>query len=339
MKTGDLLIICGPTATGKTGLGVGLAKKFNGEIVSADSRQVYQGMDIGTGKDINKQISKFQISKSISNKTNHKFQIGFYKLDNVRVWLLDVVRPDYQFSVADYLVCAQAVVEDIWRRGKLPIVVGGTGFYIKALIKGVETVGVKPDWKLREKLSNLEIEKLRNELRRLDFEKLQKMNESDRQNPRRLIRGIEIAKKMQNAKCKMQNDNFKLKASQSLMIGLRADNQYLYQRIDQRVEKRIEQGIEGEIEKLLKQGYGWKNSALGNTLGYRQWEEYFKGSKAKEEIIQKWKFAEHGYARRQMTWFKKQFGIKWFDISQKNWQLEVERLASRWYNKNNAKKG
>ena len=148
-----LLVICGPTATGKTALAINLAKNFKGEIVSADSRQVYKGMDIGTGKDLPK-FSIFNFQFSIDKK-----QIGYFLLEEVPVWLYDVVEPDYRFNVADYVECASRVIQDIWQRKKLPILVGGTGFYIKALIDGIETLGVPPDWKLREKLSNCQIVK------------------------------------------------------------------------------------------------------------------------------------------------------------------------------------
>ena len=127
-----VLIICGPTGVGKTSLGIRLAKKYNGEIVSADSRQVYKGMDIGTGKDLN-QFSIFNFQFSIKDK----YKIGYYEISGIKVWLYDVVDPDYKFNVADYLRCVESVIKDIWKRKKLPILAGGTGFYIKALVDGV----------------------------------------------------------------------------------------------------------------------------------------------------------------------------------------------------------
>jgi len=209
-----VLIICGPTAVGKTALGVRLAKELNGEIISADSRQVYKGMDIGTGKDLPVN-PKFEIlnPKQILNSKFQilNYQIGYYEIDGVKVWLLDIVEPDCQFSVADYVRCANSVIEDIWRRGKLPILVGGTGFYIKAIVDGIETIGVGPDWSLRRKLSNYQIIKLSNLLKKIDLEKWKRMNESDQKNPRRLVRAIEVAIRIQNSKIKMQNYNVKLK--------------------------------------------------------------------------------------------------------------------------------
>lgn len=302
-----LLVICGPTATGKTGLAVKLANQFNGELVSADSRQVYQGLDIITGKD---------------------------QPAGARIWLLDVVKPDYRFSAGDYVAAARLVIEDIWRRDKLAIVVGGTGFYIKALIDGVEALGVKPDWKLRQKLAHCSIAQLLNCLKKLNPERLKKMNKSDRHNPRRLIRAIEIAKQNQSA-----SRRTKFKINNLLMIGLKAPLGVLDQRIDRRVKERLQQGAVEEIKKLLATGYNWDNSVLGETIGYREWQRYFEGLKVsklkslklKEEAIQKWQIAEHQYARRQMTWFKKDKRIKWFDITSKNWEKKVVKLVKEWY--------
>ena len=306
-----LLIICGPTATGKTKLGIDLAKKFNGEIISADSRQVYRGMDIGTGK------------------------------DDLRTWLIDVAKPDFRFNVADYKKYADIAIEDILSRNKLPIIVGGTGFYIKAVTEGIETIGVEPDWELRAKLANYRINELRIVLEKIDPKRWQKMNESDRQNPRRLVRAIEIAQnKKQNTKylpCsprgvagrpagKIQNTK-----KDTLFIGLTSPYKFLYQRIDRRVEARVEAGLEEEIRSLLKKGYTWENSALGTTLAYNEWRPYFENQKNKEEVIKKWKFDEHGYARRQMTWFRKQPKINWFDINKQNFQEEVEKKVGNWY--------
>ncbi len=322
-----LLIICGPTATGKTKLGVELAKKMEGEIVSADSRQVYRGMDIGTGKDVSN--FKFQIS-NFKSILNDKFQMGYYIVDGIRVWLLDIVEPDYRFNVADYKKCAEAAIENIFKRGKLPIVVGGTGFYIKAIIEGIGTMGVEPDWELRAKLSNYKISELQIALERLDPKRCREMNKSDRQNPRRLIRAIEIAQKIPPSSRRLAGLR-RTSKTDNLFIGLVAPNEILYQRIDQRVEARVEAGLEEEIRSLLKKGFTWENSALGTTLAYSEWRSYFENQKNKEEVILSWKFDEHGYARRQMTWFKKDPKINWFEITKDGWQTKVEKMVNNWY--------
>jgi len=320
-----LLVICGPTATGKTELGIKLAQTFGGEIVSADSRQVYRGMTIGTGKEVGD--GKWEVSREA--------RCGKWVVNGVPVWLMDVVEPDYRFNVGDYKKYADEVLENIWKRGKLPIVVGGTGFYIKALLDGIGTIGVEPDWKLRRILSTKNIKILGAELAKIDAERWEKMNESDRNNPRRLIRAIEIAKKIQNPKSKIQNYNSKLKIDNLLIVGLKAPYRVLYERIDKRVEERVKQGIIEEIQKLIEKGYNWENSVLGSTLGYREWKDYFAGKLTKEEVICRWKFDEHNYARRQMTWFKKDPRINWFDITQEGWQTEVENLVKSWYSKAN----
>ncbi len=325
-----ILIICGPTATGKTDLGISLAKRFNGEIVSADSRQAYKGMDIGTGKDIDN--SKWQLV----NDTLDKLKIGYYSLKGIKLWLLDMVDPDYQFSVADYVKCANSVIEDILKRGKLPILVGGTGFYIKGVVDGIETLGVSPDWKLREQLSHYDTETLRDELRKIAPEKLERMNESDKNNPRRLIRAMEIAKSSNNKaplRSSGQASSNIFSNADILMVGLTAPYKILHQRIDERVDKRVEAGMENEIKALLSQGYGWDKSALGTTMAYREWQPYFENRQTKEETIKKWKFNEHGLSRRQMTWFKADERINWFDIDDIDFREKIVDLINKWYNK------
>jgi len=300
-----LLVICGPTATGKTGLAVKLAKKFNGDLISADSRQVYKEMDIGTGKDHPKEM---------------------------KIHLIDVVAPNQEFSVAQYANLAWKVIKDIWSRKKLPIIVGGTGFYIKGVIDGIETLGVPPDWELRKKLSNLDIKKLREILEKTCPERMRGMNESDRNNPRRLIRAIEIASI--SVPSQLHPTPYILNP---LFIGLTAPYKILYQRIDKRVEERIKEGVEDEIRGLLNKGYSFVYSTLGVTIGYQEWQPYFEGKATQDEIIQRWKFAEHAYARRQMTWFKKDKRINWFDINKKGWENGVEKLIKNWYTKTDDK--
>lgn len=316
-----LLVICGPTATGKTSLGIYLAKKFNGEIVSADSRQVYRGMNIGTGKDLPKN-SKLKTQ-------NSKLPVGYYLFEGIPVWLLDVVEPNQEFSVAQYVELAQKIIDDIWQRRKLPIIVGGTGFYIKGLIDGIETLGVEPDWELRMRLENLPAQNLFELLSRTDPVKAVSLNASDRKNPRRLIRAIEVASKQQTTKDKGQRISGQ---GNALFIGLKAEIKELYRRIDRRVEERVKLGVEKEIKKLSKKSSSWHLPAM-SALGYREWRDFFENKATQEEVIQKWKFDEHGYARRQLTWFKKDKRINWFDVDKKNWKKKVADLVKSWYNK------
>jgi len=324
-----LLVICGPTATGKTSLGIILAKKFDGEIVSADSRQVYRGMDIGTGKDLPK---------------SSRLPVGYYLFSGIPVWMLDVVEPNQEFSVAQYVDLAQKIIKDVLKRGKLPIIVGGTGFYIKGLIDGIETLGVEPDWELRMRLESRPAQKLFDLLSRIDPIKAASLNASDRKNPRRLIRAIEIASKsrrLETATAKAGSryggkDQRQKISAEILCIGLKAELKELYKRIDERVDERAKLGVEKEIKKLIKKGYYWNLPAM-SAMGYREWQPFFEGKATKEEIIQKWKFDEHGYARRQLTWFKKDERIEWFDITSPSFKNKVEKLVESWYTGLNAK--
>jgi tRNA dimethylallyltransferase len=307
-RRNKLLIICGPTATGKTGLGINLARKFGGEIISADSRQVYRGMDIATGKDIEE----------------GRWVKDHWEIQGIPLWLLDVVEPHQEFSVAQYTDLAQQKVKALWQKKKLPLLVGGTGFYLKGLIDGIETLGVKADWELRMRLEKLSVEKLFELLSRVNPVRAASLNISDRKNPRRLVRAIEIAN------TRTQKPLRKLGKTDSLWLGLRTSLEKLYERIDKRVEERIEKGVEKEIKRLIKKGYSWDLPAM-SALGYQEWREYFEGQATKKEVIQKWKFDEHGYARRQMTWFKKEKGIRWFDASKLNYQKAVAKLVKSWY--------
>ena len=277
-----LLIICGPTATGKTELAVQLAKKFNGELVSADSRQVYRGMDIGTGKDRE-------------------------KID-VPIWLYDVVNPDEEFSVSHYTKLAKHAIADISKRKKLPIIVGGTGLYIQALVEPFETTDIPPDTKLREKLAMASVEEMQS---MLDPKILRSMNESDRQNPRRLMRKLEIASSLQK---NLQEKPLKEK-NNILMIGLTAPMPILYRRIDERVDQRLRQGMANEVRLLVKR-YG-RNVPAMSALGYRSLEH--------------WKRDEHRLAKRQMTWFKKQAHIVWFDVVDAGLRSKVAEAVRAWY--------
>lgn len=264
-----LLVICGPTATGKTALAVSLAKQFNGELVSADSRQVYRGMDIVTGKD----------------------------RPDVPVWLYDVADPDEEFSVSQWVKLARVAIADIQKRNKLPIVVGGTGLYIKALLYPFDTIDVPPNMRLRKKLQTMSVRELQAMVSRGD------MNQSDWNNPRRLIRKIEIAS---SPKKSLQGESLK-----AFIIGLTAPLPILYQRIDKRFENRMRAGLEAETASLLARFR--RDLPSMSAIGLN----------------------EHAYARRQLTWFKKQKGIHWFDITETGIIGKIVSVVRAWYTTGN----
>jgi tRNA dimethylallyltransferase len=330
VKMDKLLVICGPTATGKTSLALSLAKKFGGELISADSRQVYKGMDIGTGKDLN-QDSKFQTVRYKSGIRNLNF--GFYTVKGVHVWGYDLVYPKDDFNVVQYLVIAKKVIRDIWGRSKLPILVGGTGLYIKAVIDGIETAGIAPDRVLRRSLSGKTPNELFEILAVADPLKAASMNISDKRNPRRLIRAIEIVNKKTEEKVRVRETNIK----DFLYIGLIAQKYILFKKIEDRVYQRLKRGFEEETLELLDNGLDWNDQSM-QSLGYRQYRDYYEKKVTKEEFIKDWISEEKKYAKRQITWFKKDKRMKRFDISYKEWKGEVEKLVKNWYIRSNDKK-
>lgn len=299
-----MIIITGQTATGKTNLGLKLAKENNGEIINADSRQIYQYLNTITGKAINKN-QKFFLWKKI----NH-FQIGYYLFDSIKIWLYDVVTPDQYFSSYHFIQLANLVIKQIKKQNKIPIIVGGTYFYLKHLLYGFD-YQVNPNWQLREKLEKLTLNQLQKELLKINPNIKNEMNSSDWQNPRRLIRKIEIfhEKRKQTNPSPM---NFKNKIDQ--FIGLKfSSKEKLIKTIHYRVKKRIDQGAIEEVKTLLKLGYHENDFGL-KTIGYQQIIAYLKGKLSYEEAIDQWITKEIQYAKRQLTFMKKDSNIQWKEI-------------------------
>jgi tRNA dimethylallyltransferase len=319
----NLLVICGPTATGKTALGIALAKKFNGEVISADSRQVYKGMDIGTGKDIPVN-SKFQSANS---------KLGYYKIDGIKIYGYDLVSPKEEFSVSDYLKFAKDAIAYILNRNKLPILVGGTGFYIKAVTDGVPTASVPKNNDLREKLSSKSAYELFESLSLIDSFKAGSLNTSDKKNPRRLIRAIEVAQYLLDHKLpipKIINNDL----VDALFIGLSSSKLALEERINKRVDQRVTDGFQDEISDLLKAGVSWSDQSM-LSLGYRQWRDFLEGGVEKDVVIAEWKKEERKYSKRQMVWWKNDPRVCWFNIDEPDYQENVENMVKKWYISNN----
>lgn len=301
-----LLVICGPTATGKTSLGILLAKKFKGEIISADSRQVYKGMDIGTGKEWG---------------------------EGIKIWGYDLVSPKEDFSVSKYLKFANKTIHDVLTRGKLPILVGGTGLYIKGVVDGIPTVDIPLNKKLRKNLEDYNADQLYDHLSQLDSFKAGSMNSSDKKNPRRLIRAIEVAMwTLDNTKRILSKEK---EIFDTLFIGLAAPPDFLEKRINKRVADRIKRGFEKEVEDLIGSGVDWNDQAM-MSLGYRQWRDYAEGAVDKDTALAEWKKEERKYAKRQTTWWRRDRRINWFDIREPEYPKKVEKLVGKWYIVNDA---
>jgi len=308
-----LLIIVGPTASGKTKLALKLAKRFNAELISVDSRQIYRGMDIGTGKDLPESSNlKSKNSKlQLKFKNLLKTKVGTYNINGISIWGLDLINPNESFSVSQWLKFAKTVIEDVWKRQKLPIIVGGTGFWIKALLKGIEWGNIKPDAKLRKILVPLSVLELQKRLKRYPEKFQKKLSQSDWRNPRRLIRRIEIAEFFKQTSSKKEAGIEGIeKQTKPFIIRLEINKSDLKRKIRQRIKKRLKQGLLKEIKTLLQAGFSFDDSGL-NTLGYKEFKEFFQtGGKDKQlltEAIDQWEKDEIDYSRRQETWLNKYF--------------------------------
>ena len=279
-KKPKIIVILGQTATGKSDFAVQIAKKIDGEIISADSRQVYKGMDLGTGK----------ITKKEMRGVPH--------------YLLDVTSPKKVFSVSDFKKLADKKIEDILARGKTPIICGGTGFYIDAVVDGVVLPEVEPNEKLRSTLSKKSAEKLFEMLKKLDKNRAKNI---DPKNKVRLIRAIEIAKALGKVpKIKSQSKYDVVK------IGLTLPDEILKDKIKTRLLARIKKGMLREIKKLHDGGISWKRMEMLG-LEYRYGALYLQGKITKQEMIEKLNTEIWHYAKRQKTWFKRDKNTIWID--------------------------
>ena len=342
----QLLVICGPTATGKTKLALQIAQDNEADLISADSRQVYRGMDISTGKDTPEnfiflpagrqgQISRLQLpsAEAGGEQANIKLKqnsIGYFTDGKTRLWGMDLVDPDEEFSVTDFVRFAVPVIKTIWGDNRLPIVVGGAGLYLRALLGKLPDIYIPRNSLLRKELEKKQLHELQVELQRIDLEKFQSLNNSDANNPRRLIRAIEIAS-AKNDHNVPPGELFKVNAD-LLSIGLTAPIAVLGQRITNRVQERLQQGVVAEVEKLLTCGYSWGLPAM-SALGIRQWQPYFEKIASLEEVKRKWIVDETNFAKRQLTWFRKEPGVVWFDSTNPDFKEQVIERFRKWYTK------
>lgn len=295
-----VLVIAGPTAVGKTRIAIELAKELNGEIVSADSRQIYKGMDIGTVKPLKDEQAA------------------------VKHHMLNVVNPDEPFSAGEYKRSAEKIIENIWQRNRLPIIAGGTGLYIRAVIDGLWE-GPKADKELRDKLKNEEDifgnGYLYNKLKEIDPETAEKTKPNDLV---RIIRSLEVYYKEEKPISHFHKiHGFEEKNYNVIIIGLTMDRKRLYKRIEERVDGMIKSGLIDEVKTLLKKGYDENISSM-TGVGCRQVIGYLKGNYNLEEAVRLIKRDTKRYAKRQYTWFNKDKRIEWFNID----DIDIKDLAS-----------
>ena len=313
---GQTIVITGQTATGKTSYALKLAKKIDGELVNFDSRQIFMGLDIVVGKDLPKD-SHFTLFTKRDN-----YQVGYYEIEKTRVWLYDIISPDKRFSSFNYSSLAKIVVEDILGRGKTPIFVGGTYLYLKQILYGTD-VKVPPNWKLRKKLENESIASLQRKLKKINSNVFNALNNSEANNPHRLIRKIEIA--LHRDKIPMWQEKFTPGVNRAgtsgnsiikpkKIIGLRHKTDNLLQkRIRQRVKMRLENGAVEEVKRFIQKKVS-QNSQAFSSIGIKQIVNFLSGTLIKEECISEWTLREIQYARRQLSFMKKDEDISWVKI-------------------------
>lgn len=292
-----VLVVLGPTASGKSTLAVELGREFAGEVISADSRQVYRGLDIGSGK------------------------ITQAEMAGIPHHLLDVAEPGETFTVADYQKLAREKIAEILKRGRLPIICGGTGFYIQSLVDNLALPEVPPDEILRARLLTLSTDELFEKLKTLDPKRAKTI---DRNNPHRLIRAIEIATALGQAPPLSPDAS----PYRFLQIGLNPEPEVLRQKIHDRLLARLESGMIEEAEKLHARGLSWERM---ETLGleYRYLARLLQNKITREEFVKELELAIWHYAKRQLTWFKRDQTIHWVNSLAEAREVVAQAKAER----------
>lgn len=284
-----VIVICGPTASGKTALSIELAKKIKGEIVSADSMQIYKDMNIGTAKPT------------------------IEEMQGIKHYLLDFVSPEERYSVAQYKQDAKRAIKEIIKKGKTPIIVGGTGLYVDSLIYEIEYNDIKIDEEYRNKLEAIVekngLEELYKKALEIDPVAMEKISKNDK---KRIMRILEIYKATGKTKTQQELESRKKPVEYDYRIfAINWDREILYQRINKRVDIMIEQGLVNEVKNILDKYDKFPTAMQG--LGYKEVVDYINGIYTKEEMIEKIKMETRRYAKRQLTWFRKNKQTIWLD--------------------------
>ena len=298
-----VIVICGPTASGKTALSIELAKKINGEIVSADSMQIYKDMDIGTAKPT------------------------VEEMQGIEHYLIDFVPPDDRYSVADYKIDAKKAIKKILEKGKTPIIVGGTGLYVDSLIYEIEYPNIEFDEnyrkELEEQVEKQGLDKLYEQAKIIDPQAIEKISKNDK---KRILRVLEIYHATGKTKTEQEVESRKKEVEYDYKVfALNWDREKLYERINKRVDIMIEQGLIEEVKQISKKYNKFPTAMQG--LGYKEVVEYLEGNCTKEEMIEKIKKETRHYAKRQLTWFRKNSQTIWLN-GQDDIQKNIDNILS-----------
>lgn len=301
-----VIVIGGPTASGKTALSIELAKTINGEIISADSMQIYQEMNIGTAKPEEEEKQ------------------------NIKHYMLDFVKPNERYSVADYKTDAKKAIKEILKKGKTPIVVGGTGLYIDSLIYEIEYPEIGVDLSYRAELE-ARVEKeglpiLYEEAKRIDGQAMEKISSNDQ---KRILRVLELYHQTGKTKTELEKESRKEPEFDYRMFAITMEREVLYDRINQRVDLMIQKGLIEEVEAIYQKYQEFPTSM--QALGYKEVVEYLEEKISKEDMIEKIKMESRRYAKRQLTWFRKNKETIWLngqDTTKHNISIILEEINS-----------
>ena len=289
MSKPKVIVICGPTASGKTALSIELAKRIDGEIVSADSMQIYKDMDIGTAKPTKEEMA------------------------GIKHYLIGEVSPTVRYSVAEYKKDALFAIKEILDKGKTPIVVGGTGLYVDSLVYGIEYDDIEVDLEYRNKLENLAneygLEYLYNEAKKIDPQAMEKISSNDK---KRIFRVLEIYNSTGKTKTEQEIESRKKENPYDYYVfAIDMDREKLYERINKRVDIMLQQGLVEEVKQVIKKYKNLPTAIQG--LGYKEVIEYLEEKITYEEMVEKIKIETRHYAKRQLTWFRKNKSIVWIN--------------------------
>ncbi|MEG0366007.1 MAG: tRNA (adenosine(37)-N6)-dimethylallyltransferase MiaA [Coprobacillus sp.] len=299
-----VIVVVGPTGVGKTKMGVELAKSLNGEIISGDSMQIYKQMDIGTAK------------------------VTQVEMEGVIHHCIDILEPTDNYSVKDFQTTVREKIEDISQRGKLPILVGGTGLYIKAALYDYEFDETEDNHEeFRNRFKDYSNEELYNHLKDIDNQSALELHPNNRQ---RVLRAIEIFEQTGQKKSDILSAQQHVCLYDAYFVGLTIERELLYQRINQRVDMMMNNGLEDEVRMLYKKGLKRDHQSM-KAIGYKEWFDYFDGFINKEDVFENIKKHSRQYAKRQYTWFKNQFDVHWYDVNLEYFDETVQNVLKDIY--------
>lgn len=295
-----VIVVIGPTSVGKTKMGVALAKKLNGEVISGDSMQVYRQMDIGTAK------------------------VTIEEMEGVTHHCIDILDPKDQYSVHDFQQTVRKQITEITNRGHVPIIVGGTGLYIKAALYDYTFSEMENNHdEINKKYKDYTNEQLYAHLKQIDEESAKILHFNNR---RRVLRAIEIYEQTGQKKSEMINEQEHICLYDAYFVGLTLPRELLYERINLRVDLMMKNGLQGEMESLIKQGLTRENQSM-KAIGYKEWFDYFEGKCDLNEVSENIKKHSRQYVKRQYTWFKNQFDVHWYDVCLENFSKTIEEVS------------